>query len=73
MLGLLITENEQQELQYIIKRELEELLLDLEDQRIDKLVKQAMKERYKTIFHLYTRVASEEEIKKYIPHKLIME
>ncbi|MDX8047313.1 hypothetical protein SH601_15195 [Gracilibacillus sp. S3-1-1] len=70
MLGLLINDKEQSELQYVIKRELEELLMDLEDQRIDKMVKQAMRERYKVIFHLYTRVASEEEIKKYIPQKI---
>ncbi|MFD2657974.1 MULTISPECIES: hypothetical protein [Gracilibacillus] len=73
MLGLLINDKEQSELQYVIKRELEELLLDLEDHRIDKMVKQAMRERYKVIFQLYTRVASEEEIKKYIPKKVQIE
>ncbi|WP_163583453.1 hypothetical protein [Gracilibacillus saliphilus] len=73
MLGLLINDKEQSELQYVIKRELEELLLDLEDHRIDKMVKQAMRERYKVIFQLYTRIASEEEIKKYIPKKVQIE
>ncbi|GAE93679.1 hypothetical protein JCM21714_2782 [Gracilibacillus boraciitolerans JCM 21714] len=73
MLGLLINEKEQYELQYVIKRELEELLLDLEDHRIDKMVKKAMEERYKALFQLYTRVANEEEIKKYIPKKVQIE
>ncbi|SFM42330.1 hypothetical protein SAMN04487943_11783 [Gracilibacillus orientalis] len=73
MLGLLINDKEQSELQYVVKRELEELLLDLEDHRIDKMVKQAMCDRYKVVFHLYTRVASEEEIKKYIPKKVQIE
>ncbi|MFC4389284.1 hypothetical protein ACFOZ1_16010 [Gracilibacillus marinus] len=70
MLGLLINDKEQLELQYVIKRELEELLFDLEDQRIDTLVKQSMRERYKLLFRLYTRVASEEEVKKYIPQQV---
>ncbi|WP_066196277.1 MULTISPECIES: hypothetical protein [Gracilibacillus] len=73
MLGLLINEKEQQELQYIIKRELEELLLDLGDSRIDNIVKQSMRERYKAIFQLYTRVANKEEIQKYIPQKMKIE
>ncbi|SHN36526.1 hypothetical protein [Gracilibacillus kekensis] len=73
MLGLLINEQEQHELQYVIKRELEELLLDLEDHRIDKMVKKAMRDRYKMLFQLYTRVASDEEIKKYIPKKVQIE
>ncbi|UOQ84049.1 hypothetical protein [Gracilibacillus salinarum] len=73
MLGLLINDKEQQELQYVVKRELEELLFDLEDHRIDTMVKQAMRERYKVIFQLYTRVASEEEVKKYIPKKVKIE
>ncbi|MGN8647763.1 hypothetical protein ACTNEO_18020 [Gracilibacillus sp. HCP3S3_G5_1] len=73
MLGLLINDKEQHELQYVIKRELEELLMDLEDHRIDKIVKQAMRERYKVMFQLFTRVGSEEEIKKYIPKKVKIE
>lgn len=73
MLGLLINDKEQHELQYVIKRELEELLMDLEDHRIDKIVKQAMRDRYKVMFQLFTRVASEEEIKKYIPKKVKIE
>ncbi|SES20795.1 hypothetical protein SAMN04487944_12385 [Gracilibacillus ureilyticus] len=70
MLGLLIDDKQQNELEYVIKREMEELLFDLEDHRIDQLVKQAMRERYKVLFQLFTRVASEDEIKKYIPQQV---
>lgn len=70
MMGLLINDKEQSEIQYVVKRELEELLLDLEDHRIDTIVKQTMRDRYKVLFQLYTRVANEEEIKKYIPQKV---
>ncbi|MFC4404957.1 hypothetical protein [Gracilibacillus xinjiangensis] len=70
MLGLLINDKEQVELEFVVKRELEELLFDLEDHRIDQLVKQSMRERYKVLFQLLRRVASEEEIKKYIPKQV---
>ncbi|MCT2536561.1 hypothetical protein NC661_19240 [Aquibacillus koreensis] len=70
MLGLLVNNNEQKELEYLIKRELEELLLDIEDKRIDQTVKKAMAVRYKSLFQLFQRVASERECLKYIPKKL---
>lgn len=66
MLGLLVTDMEKKEIQYLIKRELEELLMDLEDHRIDQVVKQAMRERYKTLFHLFRKVATEEECFQYM-------
>ncbi len=37
-------------MEYILKRELEELLFDFEDERIHDVVKKAMEERYKIIF-----------------------
>ncbi|ENH97835.1 hypothetical protein J416_03711 [Gracilibacillus halophilus YIM-C55.5] len=73
MLGLLINDNEQAELEYVIKRELEELLLDLEDSRIDQGLKHSMQIRYKRLFQLLTRVANDEEVKKYIPQKVMTE
>ncbi len=41
MLGLLLSEIEIKEVEYIVKRELEELLLDLTDERIDGVVKKS--------------------------------
>ncbi|WP_163971985.1 hypothetical protein [Oceanobacillus halotolerans] len=67
MLGLLINDMEQKELEYVLKRELEELLMDLDDQRIDHMVKGAIRQRYQTIFRLFQRVASEKECLKYMP------
>lgn len=70
MLGLLVNREEQKELEYMLKRELEEVLLDMEDPRIDGLVKDSMRERYKTVFQLLRRVASNEDCMKYIPRKM---
>ncbi|CQR48473.1 hypothetical protein BN1058_02855 [Paraliobacillus sp. PM-2] len=67
MLGMLINDIEQREIEYLIKRELEELLFDMEDSRLDKLVRTAMLDRYKVLFKLFRRVANEGEIVKYIP------
>lgn len=70
MFGMLINDMEQKEIEYLIKRELEELLLDLDDKRIDGLVKRAMNERYKLLFQLFRRVADERECLKYIPRRM---
>ena len=69
MLGLLINEMEQKEIEYLLKRELEELLLDMGDSRIDHMVKRAMRERYRNLFQLLRRVASEQECVKYMPKR----
>ncbi|RSL28760.1 hypothetical protein D7Z54_34775 [Salibacterium salarium] len=66
MLGLLIRTKEAQELEYIIKRELEQLLMDFEDERIEETVKQAMEEKYKIVFGLYRRIASPGDCSKYV-------
>lgn len=67
MIGLLINEMEQNEIEYLIKRELEELLFDMEDNRLDWLVRKAMADRYKVLFLLFRRFASEREVMKYVP------
>lgn len=69
MLGLLINEMEQKEIEYLVKQELEELLHDLEDQRIDNLMKHAMKDRYQTLFQVLLRVASKDVCLQYMPAK----
>ncbi|TFJ91737.1 hypothetical protein [Lentibacillus salicampi] len=70
MLGFLINNEEQKEMEYLIKRELEELLMDMEDHRIDEMVKTSMRARYQTIFNLYRRIASKEECIKYMPKRI---
>lgn len=66
MLGILLTDKESQEIEYLLKRELEELLLDLTDSRIDGIVKRAMEERYQLIFKLYKRFTTQHEYIKYV-------
>lgn len=66
MLGALFTEQEIQELEYLMKKEMEELLLDLEDERISEMVKQSMEERYRMIFQLFTRFAPSAECGRYV-------
>ena len=72
MLGVLINEKETEELEYLIKREMDEILFDLRDERIDRVVKRSMKERYQILFSLFKRVASPKECLKYMPAKKTM-
>lgn len=66
MLGLMVNEIEQKELEYVIKRELDEILFDLQDDRLDHLVKRAMDERYKILFNLFKRIAPASECLVYM-------
>jgi hypothetical protein len=66
MLGFLINQKEASEIEYLIRREMDELLYDLRDDRFDKIVKGAMNERYATLFTLYKRVAPPKECLKYM-------
>ncbi|MDO7485642.1 hypothetical protein ACIQWQ_26660 [Peribacillus frigoritolerans] len=69
MLGLLINEKEKMELEYLLKREMDEILFDLQDDRIDHLVKRAINEKYNILFRLFKRVSTEEEILMYMKGK----
>lgn len=69
MMGLLINDTEKKEIGYLVKRELEELLLDLGDHRIDEIVKQTMRERYLVLFKIFQRVATEKECLHYMLNK----
>ncbi|MCM3217946.1 hypothetical protein [Niallia taxi] len=66
MVGLLLSQREVKEIEYMIKRELEEILMDLGDERIDILVKKSMVERYKELFSLFKRIASPKDCLNYI-------
>lgn len=66
LLGIMVNEKEAKELEYLIKRELEEILFELDDERIGKHIKRSMEERYKILFRLFKRVAPENECIKYI-------
>ncbi|MRG88069.1 hypothetical protein [Salinibacillus xinjiangensis] len=69
MYGLMISEIEKKEFEYLLKREMEELILDLKSRNIDHVVKRAMRERYQILFRLFKRFADQSECLKYLPSK----
>ena len=69
MMGFMFNQKECQELEYMLRRELEELLLDLGDKRIDGVVRVAMEDRYSTVFKMYGRLASPKELAKYVRNR----
>lgn len=71
MIGLLINSKEVKEIEYLIKRELEEILFDIDDERIDYIAKKAMEERYKILFSLFTRIAAPADCLKYMRKKKV--
>ncbi|GLY12743.1 hypothetical protein Bbad01_39590 [Bacillus badius] len=73
MLALLINEEEKKEIYYLIKREMDEILFDLGDSRIDESVKSSMRKKYTKLFKLFKRVADEKECMKYLAYRLSAE
>ncbi|WP_124224023.1 hypothetical protein [Aquisalibacillus elongatus] len=69
MLGLLINEQEQRELEYLLKREMDELIYDFNYDHIDGQVREAIKERYTTLFNIFKRMASHTSCLHYTPKK----
>ena len=57
MIAIIMTEKELQEMEYLLKQELDELLYDFEDQLIEGIVKRAMEERYQILFKLLSKVS----------------
>ncbi|GMX60224.1 hypothetical protein Elgi_69910 [Paenibacillus elgii] len=70
MLGFLFNERECRELDYVLRKELDEMLFDLNDKRIDADIKTAIESRYKVIFRMYARLASPKEISKYARNRM---
>ncbi|PKR76535.1 hypothetical protein CEY16_14335 [Halalkalibacillus sediminis] len=69
MIGLLLNDIEQKELEYLLKREMDELVYDFNYQDMDQQVKKAIKERYIVLFDIYKRFANQKECLNYIPKK----
>lgn len=65
MLGFLFNQRECKELDYVLRKEMDEMLFDLKDHRIDVEVKSAIEARYKIIFRMYARLASPKDLSKY--------
>ncbi len=66
VLGFMLNYKEAREIEYLLKREMEELLLDLSDPRIDEMIKRAMEEKYQIVFGIYKRFVPPQERMKYI-------
>lgn len=69
MLGILFNERECRELDYVLRKELDEMLLDLRDSRIDREMKTAIENRYKVIFRMYARLASPKDLSRYAVYR----
>jgi hypothetical protein len=69
VLGILLNERECKEFDYLLRKELDEMLLDLKDKRIDKSMKSAIELRYKVIFRMFARLASPKELSRYAIHR----
>ncbi|TSB44822.1 hypothetical protein [Alkalicoccobacillus porphyridii] len=65
MLGMMLTTKEAREVEYMLKREMEEILLDLSDPRIDQVVKNVMDEKYEILYGLYKRFGTPRDQMKY--------
>ncbi len=65
LLGFLFNERECREFDYLLRKELDEMLYDLKNRNIDKSTKTAIRMRYKIVFRMYARLASPKELLKY--------
>ncbi|TSJ60757.1 hypothetical protein FPQ10_12680 [Allobacillus sp. SKP2-8] len=69
MLGLLINEKEQKELEYLLKKEMDELLFEVTCDDFNAEIKNSIKKRYITLFNVYKRFANQNELVNYTPRK----
>ncbi|WP_285769139.1 hypothetical protein [Peribacillus sp. SI8-4] len=69
MLGLLINEKEKMEMVYLLKKEMDEIISDFHDERVDHLIKRAMNEKYNLLYGLLRRMSAEEECHTYMKEK----
>jgi len=65
MLGFLFNQRECKELGYVLRKELDEMLFDLKDNRLDGEVKNAIESRYTVIFRMYARLATPKDLSRY--------
>jgi len=65
MLGILFNDKECKELDYVLRKELDEMQLDLNDTRLDSEIKTAIAKRYQIIFRMYARIASPKQLSRY--------
>jgi len=66
MLGMLFNDRECKEFDYVLRKELDEMLFDLGDSRLDGEIRKSIMKRYKIIFRMYARIASPKQLSKYV-------
>jgi len=49
----------------MLRKELDEMLFDLSDKRLEAEIRDAISKRYRTVFRMYARIASPKELSKY--------
>ncbi|MED1865482.1 hypothetical protein P4V41_18600 [Fictibacillus nanhaiensis] len=69
LVGMLLNHQELYEFEYILKKEMEELRYDLEDKKIDAIVKSVLEERYQTLYRLFCRFAKPSDCRRYLRRK----
>ncbi|WP_246625286.1 hypothetical protein [Fictibacillus nanhaiensis] len=66
---MLLNHQELNEFEYVLKKEMEELICDLEDKKIDGIVKMVLEERYQIIYRLFCRFAKPADCRRYLRQK----
>lgn len=66
LIGLMVNDKEHSELNYILKTTMDEILYDLSDKRLDENIEEAVKIRYKRVYGIFSRIATNEDKRKYI-------
>ncbi|MDB5053097.1 MAG: hypothetical protein JWM44_1147 [Bacilli bacterium] len=70
MIGFLFNDLECKELNYLLRKELDEMLFDLCDPREDESAKFSIEARYRIVFRMFARLASPKEISKYARNRV---
>lgn len=69
MLGLIFNDRECKEMEYLLRKELDEMLLDLSDTRLDSTLRKVIDDRYQIIFRMFSRFGTPKDLSKYIRNK----
>jgi hypothetical protein len=66
LLGIILNRQELNEFEYVLKKEMEELRFDLDDHKLDHIVKKVLEERYEVLYRLFCRFAKPSDCRKYM-------
>ncbi|MMZ43604.1 hypothetical protein D1872_51660 [compost metagenome] len=65
MLGVLFSDKEVEEIKYLLIREMNTLREDIEYGDLEEEVREALKRRYKRVYQMFSKVASENDRRRY--------